>query len=88
MQHTELNKGIGTILEKYKEQLSKVKTYTPTTLFDLDVDWKKVKQGKCGICGNKLRVPRGKKIAYCSGKRHPDKRKFLIRLEILGKILE
>ena len=87
MKFTELNKGIGSLLDKYKEQLSKVKTYTPTTLFDLDVDWNKVKQGKCGICGNKLRVPRGKKIAYCSGKRHPDKRKFVIKLSKLRELL-
>ena len=87
MKFTELNKGIGSLLDKYKEQLSKVKTYTPTTLFDLEPDWEKVKKGKCGICGNKLRVPRGKKIAYCSGKRHPDKRKFVIKLSKLRELL-
>ena len=79
-------KSLTDRLASLQEELAKVKTYVPTTLFDLSPNWELVKQGRCAICGSKLRVPEGKKIAYCAGKRHPDKRKFVIKISKLYEI--
>lgn len=75
MKRTSLNQGsLTNFLEKYK----KVKTHKPTTLFDIPLSYEKLQEGRCPICGNKLTLLRSKPNYICKGKRHPDKKPFLI----------
>lgn len=80
-------KDLNNNLDRFKELMKGVKTYTPTTLFDLPPSWEKLKEGRCPICGSLLKFPQGKTIALCYGRRHPDKRKFIIKLETLNKVI-
>jgi hypothetical protein len=79
-------KNIQDGLNKFQELLKGIKTYVPTTLFDLSPEWDKLKENRCPICGTKLTFPQKSKVAICRGKRHPDKRAFIIKVETLNKI--
>ena len=78
----QLSKG----LERFKVLLETVKTYQPSTLFEIQPSWDKLAENRCPFCNNKLLVPRGKDIAYCRGKRHIEKGRFVIKLDTLRRI--
>jgi len=80
-------KTINSFTDLIKERLKKVKTYIPTTLFDLPLDMTLLRESRCPACGNKLILLRGKPLAICKGKRHPDKRSFIISTSKLAQIL-
>lgn len=75
-------KGISSLLERYKG----VKIRKATTLFDIEPEWSKLREKRCPICGSLLKFPQGKKIAICYGKRHGDKKAFIIKNETLDKL--
>ena len=86
MKRTSLNQGhFSNFLERYKTLLEEVKVYVPDTLFEVEPVWEKLFEKKCPLCGNKLKFPVGKTIAYCKGKKH--KRTFVIKNQTLAKIL-
>ncbi len=85
MKSTNLNQGISHLLERYKF-LEKVKTFQPSTLFEVEPAWEKLKEGRCPICASILKKPRGRSISICYGKRHGDKKKFIIKNETLEKL--
>lgn len=62
--------------------LSKFRFFNPETLFE--PYWDNLKIDKCPLCGNKLKYPRVRKIAYCRGKKHG--KPFFINLDRLQKI--
>lgn len=62
--------------------LSKFKIVWRETLFE--PAWDALKIDRCPICGNKLKRPRVRKIAYCNGKKHA--KPFFINLDRLEKI--
>lgn len=80
-------KTISSFTDLIKERLKKVKTYIPTTLFDLPPDMRLLREGKCPHCKNKLILLRGRPLAICKGRRHPDKRSFIISTSKLAQIL-
>lgn len=51
--------------EKYLERF---KVYNPVTLFE--PNWDALLERRCPICGNKLKIPRTNRIAYCHGRKH------------------
>lgn len=86
MIHTELNKGnIGNLLARYETALKNNKP--PTQLFDVEPNWASLKERRCPICNNKLLFPRGKSISFCKGKKHGDKKQFVIKNQTLLKNL-
>lgn len=83
MKYTKLNEGlISGFLERYRS----IKVHKPDTLFDVEPNWEKLEEDRCPICGNRLNFPLNKKIAICRGKRHGNKKAFLIKIETLVKI--
>ena len=70
-------------MEINKEQyLNRFTVYKSDTLFD--VDYTLLREGRCPICQNKLRVLRNGKRAICSSKKHP--KVFTIGMEQLNKL--
>lgn len=74
---------IKTINEIFGEEyLDKFRVLFRETLFE--PAWEALKVNRCPLCGNKLKFPQSKKIAYCSGRKH--KKSFVINLERLQEI--
>ena len=65
--------------EKY---LTQFRVFRPELLFE--PYWDNLKSDKCPLCGNKLKRPKVRKIAYCNGKKHA--KTFFINLDRLEKI--
>jgi len=80
-------KTINSFTDLIKERLKKVKTYIPTTLFDLPPDLSLLRDKKCPMCGNKLTILRGRPLAICKGLRHPNRKSFIISTSKLAQIL-
>ncbi len=76
-------KSLSSLLEAFKT----IKNTPPNTLFDIPLEWDKVKEDLCPYCGRKLHFPFKAKVAYCKRKTcvAPNKG-FLISLNTLGKI--
>lgn len=74
-------------IENYLDKIRSIKVKHPNTLFDVEPSWEKLKEGRCPICGSRLRAPKGKSISICYGKRHGDKQKFVIKNETLVKLV-
>lgn len=51
-----------------EEYLKRFKVYHNATLFD--PNWKALKESRCPLCGNKLKIPLYKKIVFCNSKKH------------------
>lgn len=73
-------------LQRYIDMLANAKVYTRTTLFDVEPVWEKLREGRCPICGSLLKKPQARSISICYGKRHGDKKKFIIKNETLEKL--
>lgn len=79
----EESEGIKNISEFLGKQfLEKFKIVWRETLFE--PAWEVLKVDRCPICGNKLKFPKAKKIAYCNGKRH--KKSFVINVNRLNEL--
>lgn len=68
--------------------LDKIKVIKRAHLFELQPDFSLVAQGKCGVCGRKLKFPRSGKIAYCGSKKCPARPKFVITMKKLQDFLK
>lgn len=79
-------RGIETTLDRYKELLKNVKVFQPTSLFEVEPVWEKLKEGRCPICGSLLKKPQGKSVSICYGRRHGDRKKFIIKNDTLEKL--
>lgn len=69
------------IKEITKEYLSKFKVYESPLLFD--TDYSLLKEGRCPLCMNKLRIMRNNKLAFCPSKKH--KQKFICDIKKINK---
>lgn len=67
------------LTEKYLERF---KVYYDQSLFP--PDWELLRKMKCPVCGNKLKFPLQRKIAYCKGARHT--KTFIITKQTLEKV--
>lgn len=76
---------INSLFDRLKIALENNKA--PSTLFDVEPSWEKLKEQRCPICANKLLFPRNRKIAICYGKSHGDKKSFIINTSKLAQIL-
>lgn len=63
-------------------QLALENNKPPNTLFDVEPAWEMLKEERCPICGTKLSlVPRvGPERGICRGRRHGDKKPFVIAI--------
>jgi len=62
--------------------LNRFKIYKPDTLWDLD--YTLLRERRCPICFNKLRVLKSGVRAICTSKKHP--KAFTIKMEQLNKL--
>ncbi len=62
--------------------LKRFKLVFRETLFE--PNWEALKVNRCPICGNKLKFPKAKIMAYCNGRKH--QKSFVIMLKRLEKI--
>ena len=70
-------------MELNKEQiLSRFTVYKADTLFD--IDYSLLKERRCPLCFNKLRILRNGSRAICTSKKHP--KAFTIKMEQLNKL--
>lgn len=67
MEQQSINNLINILGKDWLENLKKNIKHYPT-LFS--PNWEMLKQYRCPFCGNKLKLPRSKKILICSGKKH------------------
>lgn len=89
MKYTQLNKGqIGGLLSRYESLLKEVKVYQPTSLFHVEPNWELLRSLRCPVCGSLLKFPLKRSVAICRGKRHGDKRPFIIQNKILHKFIK
>lgn len=65
-----------------EDYLKKFRIFHPTTLFE--PSWEALKEKRCPLCFNKLKIPRDNKIAYCRSSKH--KKSFVIDLTKLNRI--
>lgn len=65
-----------------EDYLKRFKVYFRETLFE--PNWSALLNDRCPICGNKLKFPKAKVMAYCNGKKHT--KNFVIMLQRLNKI--
>ena len=79
-------KNMDSLLQRYAF-LEKVKVIPTTSLFHVEPSWEKLKEGRCPTCGSLLKKPQGKSISICYGKRHGDRKKFIIKNETLQKLI-
>ena len=70
---------IGDLTNKYLASKN-FKIYTPDTLFD--PDYSLLKEKRCILCGNKLKVMRNGKKAYCNGVKH--RKTFIVGVDKLS----
>lgn len=78
-------KGVQTmqsLFGRYKN----VKITKVDTLFDVEPSWEKLRENRCPICGSLLKFPLKKSIAICRGRRHGNKKPFVIKNETLTKL--
>lgn len=66
-----------------KKYLEKFKVFYPITLFP--PNWNALLKNHCPICGNKLKIARVNKIAYCRSVKH--KKPFVISIERLREVI-
>ncbi len=57
--------------------------YHADTLFP--PNWDALKDNRCILCGNRLKFPKAKVMAYCASKKH---KRFVITLSRLERIQE
>lgn len=81
---TDLNGGaIQNLLGLWEERIKNAKVIPVTRLFEVEPVWSLLDERKCPVCGNKLRMTRNGLIAFCAGKKHGDRQKFVIRRSVL-----
>lgn len=56
------------------EYMKRFKVFSPSTLFDPDLSL--LKESRCILCANKLKITRDGKRAYCSSIKH--KQRFIV----------
>ncbi len=57
------------------------------TLFDVSPEWGMLANNKCPLCGNKLYFPKDRGIGMCKGRKHADRKPFIIRDSKLKDII-
>lgn len=82
-----VNKLNDSPLAKFLEIYKNVKIKKSNQLFDIEPEFKLLLEKKCPICGNKLVALRSKPLLICSGKRHPDRKSYIITLPKMAQIL-
>lgn len=68
-------------VEQYLKEKN-FRVFQESTLFP--PNWEALKQKRCPLCENKLKVTKNKKLAICSGKKH--KKPFVITAETFYKL--
>jgi hypothetical protein len=70
----------GTINKLLDNYLARFKVYKADTLFE--PDYTLLKENRCILCGNKLKIMRDGTKAYCNGKKH--RKTFIVGVDKLS----
>ena len=57
-----------------QDYLSRFRVFHSITLFE--PSWEAIKEKRCPLCGNKLKLPKNERMYYCRGVKH--KKPFII----------
>lgn len=76
-------------IQEYLKRIETIKVKAPDTLFDVEPNWEVLKDKKCPICGSLLKTIRNnKKIVMCRGRRHGNRKPFIITASAYYRIVK